>query len=66
MLSKFVISKIQLDANYNDFSSASNVSYLKDEIIREVAKWGGLVAFIGDYSRIPKENISFSAGSVLN
>merc|ERR1711933_200830 len=30
-----------------------------------VAKWGGLTAFIGNYSSIPKENITLSEGSII-
>ena len=62
VISRFVYSQFQLDANYNDFSTASNLSDLKDEIIRNVAKWGGLTNFI---DRIPKENIIIRAGSLL-
>ena len=51
---------LQLDANYTEY--ISNKSALKDSIVDEVAKWGGLENFIGNYSRIPKDQITLSEG----
>ena len=56
---------LQLDANYADY--ISNESALIDSIVDEVAKWGGLENFtdenfIGNYSRIPKDNITLTEG----
>jgi len=58
--------KFKLDGEYSFYSnkSSSNYTTLIDDIVNEVAKWGGLTQFIGEYSRIPKERITLSEGSV--
>ena len=44
-----------------DFPSKVNMTYFKNTIIEEVAKWAGLGNFISEYSRIPAENITLPA-----
>ena len=53
-----------MDGDYATYASGSNRSDLIDAIVMEAARWSGLKNYItGNYSRIPKENITLSAGT---
>ena len=58
----FPLTQLNGEFSYYSNTTGENYTILVEAIIDQIATWGGLQQYIGQYSRIPKDRIRLSEG----